>query len=266
MSRTPALAVAAGLFSIVPMPPRIDLTRDEVGRALGWFWFLGALLGLVAGLVGTGALLLSGAQLLAAVLSIVVLQGLVGAMHLDGLADSTDGLAALGSRKDGRDLAAALDVMRRPDIGAAGVVAICCVLLLQVAALSAAPSPAALLALLIVAAANGRLAVVAASRPTVPAARPGGFGALISGVTPLPQVIGHMAGVLLLASCLGWWAGGALGALALAASALVALGCSVAWTHRLVNRLGGMTGDLFGALVEVTTTITLISGALALAR
>ena len=95
MSRPQPLALAAGLFTVVPMPPVLDLQRGDARRALAWLPVVGLLLGACAGAVGSGVVLLSGAQLLAAVLSVVVLQLLVGGMHLDGLADTFDGLAAL---------------------------------------------------------------------------------------------------------------------------------------------------------------------------
>ena len=184
MSRPQPLALAAGLFTVVPMPPVLDLQRGDARRALAWLPVVGLLLGACAGAVGSGVVLLSGAQLLAAVLSVVVLQLLVGGMHLDGLADTFDGLAAVGSRKAGRDAAAALQVMRQPDIGAMGVVAISCVLAVQIAALATAPDARALFVLALLGPLAGRLAVLVASRRGVPAARPGGFGALFAGVTP----------------------------------------------------------------------------------
>lgn len=264
MSGPHPLALAAGFFSVVPMPAVTDLQPDQTRRALAWFPALGLLIALPAAALGAGVLLLSEAHLLAAALVVVFWQGLVGAMHLDGLADTTDGLAALGSRKQGRDVARALEIMRAPDIGAMGVVAIGCVLLLQVAALAATPTAPALFALALLAPVIGRLAVLAASRRGVPAARPGGFGALFANTTAPGMVITQLAAVTVGCAALGWWVGGAAAALGLLTAMLLTLGLAEAWTQHLIRTLGGVTGDVFGALIEVGTTMALVGGALAL--
>lgn len=265
-ARSPmGLALTAGFFSIIPMPVLTQLGTDETRRALRWFPTLGALFGIAAGAVGAGTLLLSGSQLLAATLVVLVWQALTGAMHLDGLADSFDGLAALGSHKEGRDAARALEIMRTPDTGAMGVAAIVLTLLVQVAALTAAPDAKALFALAVLAPMTGRAAVLVASRPGVPAARKGGFGALFHEVTPLGQVIVQLIVLAAASALLGWWVAGFVGALGLVGALVIALGVSVVWVHRLISTFGGLTGDLFGALIEVTTTVTALAAALMLA-
>ncbi|MGC3975191.1 MAG: adenosylcobinamide-GDP ribazoletransferase [Nitrospira sp.] len=265
-ARSPiGLALTAGFFSIIPMPAVTQLGVDETRRALRWFPTLGALFGAVAGLTGAAVLLLSDAHLLAAALVVLIWQGLSGAMHLDGVADSFDGLAALGSRKDGRDAARALEIMRTPDTGAMGVAAIVLVLLVQTASLSAAPDAKALLALAVLAPAAGRSAILVSSRPGVPAARKGGFGALFHEITPVWQIVVQVVLIAAAAGGLGWWAGGLFGAAGLVGALAIALVVSIVWVHRLVGTFGGLTGDLLGAIIEVTTTVTALTGALALA-
>ncbi|WP_341728544.1 adenosylcobinamide-GDP ribazoletransferase [Brooklawnia sp.] len=259
------IVLTAGFFSIIPMPPLTRIGTGETRRALRWFPTLGALFGGLAGLVGAGVLLLSGAHLLAAVLVVLIWQALAGAMHLDGLADCFDGLAALGSRKDGRDAARALEIMRTPDTGAMGVAAIVLVLLIQVASLSAAPDAKTLLALSILAPAAGRAAVLVASRPGVPAARKGGFGALFHEITPAWQIVVQVVGIAAVAGLLGWWTTGPMAAIGLVCALAVALGVSMIWVHRLVGTFGGLSGDMFGAIIEVTTTVMALAGALVLA-
>ena len=258
-TRPPGLALAAGLFSVVPMPPVTDLTRADARRALTWLPTLGLVIGAAAGLVGGAALWLSDAQLLAAVLAVVTIQALVGAMHLDGLADSADGLAALGSRKAGRDAARAMAVMRAPDTGAMGVVAIAGVLLVDVAALAAAPGPRSLLVLAALAGLTGRLAMLTATRPGVPAARPDGFGALFAGAALSLQVVAQSICGALLAAVAGWWLGGWSAAVGLVVALLVAQTVTVIWTGWLVRVLGGLTGDLFGAISELSAAVFLVA-------
>lgn len=264
-SREPTgIVLASGFFSIIPMPPLTTVDSSHTSRALRWLPALGAIFGLVAALVGAGALVLTTSQVLAAVLVVVVWQVLVGGMHLDGIADCFDGLAALGSRKDGRDAARALEIMRTPDTGAMGVAVIVLTIALQIGSLSAAPSLPALMALSVLAPASGRLAVLIASRPGVPAAHKGGFGALFHEVTPLSQAIAQTAVFAVLTTLLGWWAGGLWEAIALVVSFILALAFSLLWVHRLVTVFGGLTGDMLGALIETTSTAQALLGVLAI--
>ena len=262
--RRSGLVLAAGFFSIIPMPAFTEISENETRRALRWFPTLGALFGLAAGLAGAATLLVSGAHLLAAVIVLLIWQALAGAMHLDGLADCFDGLAALGSRKEGRDAARALEIMRTPDTGAMGVAAIVLVLLVQVGALSAAPDARTLLVLAILAPAVGRAAILIASRPGVPAARKGGFGALFHEVTPPTQIAIQMLLIAAVAVGLGWWAAGWVGAIGLGCSLAIAVLVSLVWVHRLVGAFGGLSGDMFGAIIEVTTAVCALAGSLAL--
>ena len=106
-------------------------------------------------------------QLLGAAVAVALLAALTGGLHLDGLADTGDGL---GSRRPAAD---ALAIMRRPDIGPLGVVTLVLVLLIQVTALATVPRGWPAVAALVLAVVTGRVAAVLATG--VPAARPGGL-------------------------------------------------------------------------------------------
>ena len=114
-------------------------------------------------------------RLLGAALAVAVIAVLTGGLHLDGLADTADGL---GSRRPAAD---ALEIMRRSDIGPMGVGALVLVLLIQVTAVAAIPRLPLAAAALVLAEVTGRVSVVVAT--SSPAARPGGFGALVAGRT-----------------------------------------------------------------------------------
>jgi adenosylcobinamide-GDP ribazoletransferase len=170
-------------------------------------------------------------------------------LHLDGLADTADGLGAYADR------ARSLEIMRRPDIGPFGVITLVLVLLAQVAAASAVLERAWLPATvgIVAAIAAGRVAVTLGCQRGIPPARPEGLGAMVAGTVP---------GLV-----------GAVWAIAVAALAIVAvpgrpwqgplavaLGIGVALLLRrhAVRRLGGVTGDVLGALTETTVTATFI--------
>src|SRR5438477_159857 len=161
-----SLRAAASFLTVLPVANADGSPGARLGRA--YFPAIGAVVGLAAGLV---FVLLSAflAPLVAAACAIARLTLLTGAIHLDGLADSADGL--LGSRGDA---ARRLEVMRDPRLGSFGVIAIVLVLVLAVAALSSM-SPARGLAALVIAGALSRLATLAVIA-FVPYVRTSGLG------------------------------------------------------------------------------------------
>jgi adenosylcobinamide-GDP ribazoletransferase len=251
------LRTAVSLFTVIPAGGSAELGEGEAAAAVFWLPAVGLLLG---GL-GAGVLLAAGAggasgprRLLGAALAVALLAVLTGGLHLDGLADTADGL---GSR---RPAAQALDIMRRSDVGPMGVAALVLVLLIQVAALAAIAAPPQAGAALVLAAVTGRVAVVVATG--FPAARPGGFGALVAGRTAgrdRALTVAVLFGAIAAAGVLGGWALAVHGLLAALAGLLAGASLQfVAW-----RRLGGMTGDVFGAILEVTAATVLVACALA---
>lgn len=232
--------------------------RATAAAAMAWAPAVGLLLGVIAAAV----LLvvdhpLGGGALTGAALALASLALLTRGLHLDGLADLADGLGS------GQPAAAALEIMRRSDIGPFGTVTLIVSLLIQFAALGHAESagpgrgPAALIAAVV----TGRLALTWSCRRGVPAARPDGLGALVAGTvrpaiavaTTLATVTAAVAAVVISATVtsdpLGW-------TLPLAVAA--GLAAALLLERRAVRRLGGITGDVLGALAEVASTVTLV--------
>jgi adenosylcobinamide-GDP ribazoletransferase len=194
-------------------------------------------------------------QFLGAALAVALLAVATGGLHLDGLADTADGL---GSRRPADQ---ALEIMRRSDSGPLGVATLLLVLLVQVTALASLPrgwtgSGWTGASGLVLAAVTSRVAVVAATGS--PSARPSGFGALVAGRT---SAAGRVASVVLLVGAVVA-AGLALGGVAAAARgagaavAGLAVAALLRWAAR--RRLGGMTGDVFGAIIELSTATVLL--------
>lgn len=251
--RTGILA-AVGLFTVVPAP-YTEIDRTTARRAVRVLPWLGLALGLVAALSAWLVGLRTG-PLLVAVVGVLVPIALTGAMHLDGLADTADGL---GSRKPAAE---ALDVMRRSDIGPMGVVSIVAALLVQVAAIASIDSRAAALVVIALQPLVGRVTILGATTGGIPLARAKGFGALVGGVTSVRSaIVGHV-GTLVVCAAAGWWRAGPWGALALTLSALAATVISMLWQRHLTSRLGGLTGDTFGSLIEVGQTAFALAAAL----
>ena len=187
-------------------------------------------------------------------LAVALVAFLTGGLHLDGLADTADGL---GSR---RSPAEALDIMRRSDIGPMGVATLVLVLLVQVTALAAIPRLPLAAAALALAEVTGRVAIVVATE--APAAGPGGFGSLVAGqTTALDRALagGSRGCAGAVAGLLAGGAGLAVRGLAAAAAGLAAGALLQSIARR---RLGGTTGDVFGAIGELSATAVLVAAAL----
>ncbi|WP_123678207.1 adenosylcobinamide-GDP ribazoletransferase [Couchioplanes caeruleus] len=238
------LRLALTTLTVLPVKPgRID--RRSAAVAMSLAPLVGALLGLV--LAGVHAVLPAG--LLGAALTVAAGVLLTRGLHLDGLADTVD---ALGSYRSGD---AALEIMKKPDIGPFGVAAITLTLLIQTAAVAEAGAGAGAGAGAIVAAwATGRLGVTLACRRGVPAARPGGLGALVASTVPGPVAAALTVAVAAgaLAAVPGRpWAGPAV----VAGVVLVLL----LLLRHATRRFGGITGDVLGAATELATTLTLVA-------
>jgi adenosylcobinamide-GDP ribazoletransferase len=215
---------------------------EPTPRAWRWFPVVGAATG---ALVGGAWWLASEAfpPLPAAVLT--VLAGLVvtGLLHFDGLADAADGLLCHASPPE------RLRIMRTPDVGAFGAVAVAVVLLLQVSALASQAVSIVLVA-----------AVWGASRTTVtgapvwlPYARDDGIAAPMLGSDISPWPLAALIPIAVLAAAVDGLRGGA----AVAATVLATAGI-LGLARR---RVGGFTGDVLGAAIVVGETVGLVVGA-----
>ncbi|MGW5848465.1 adenosylcobinamide-GDP ribazoletransferase [Streptomyces sp. NPDC055254] len=246
------LRFAFGTLTVLPARiTRWDRPAARTGMACAPL--VGLVVGLLAAVPGVLLALLDGGPLLAAVVTVAVPAALTRGLHLDGLADTADGL---GSAKPAED---ALRIMKRSDIGPFGVVALLLVLLTQVAALADAYADSwgrgALAA--VTAAVAARLAMTLASRAGVPAARPGGLGAAVAGA--VPQGVAATAAVLtVVLAATAALPLGAAAAVQHAAAVLAALAAAELLLRRCVRRFDGVTGDVFGALAEVAATAALL--------
>ncbi|GGM66251.1 adenosylcobinamide-GDP ribazoletransferase [Dactylosporangium sucinum] len=240
------LRLALTLFTVAPVrADRFDRATARVAMVLAPV--VGGLLGLVLGLLGWALATLGASPLLTAALLVGAAVLLTRALHVDGLADVADGLGSYAPP------ARALEIMKKPDIGPFGVAAIVLVLLVDAAALSAVvadTSDLSVVALVVIAFAAGRLAATVACRRGLPAARPEGLGALVAETVPLPLVV--VAALVI--------AGFAVLADPVRGPVAVGVAVIVAWglTAHARRRFGGLTGDVVGAAVELSTMAALV--------
>lgn len=246
------LRFAFGTLSVLPV--RVSRWDREAARG-GMLCapLVGVVLGLGAGLLGLLLLFLGAGPLLAAVAAVAVPAVLTRGLHLDGLADTSDGL---GSGKPAED---ALRIMKQSDIGPFGVITLVLVLFAQVAALAQMYGDSWARGALgaAVAAVAARLALTLAARAGVPAARPEGLGAAVAGVVPVRGAVAVALAVTGVAAA----AAALLGTYDIARTALAVLAALAAaelLLRHCTRRFGGVTGDVFGGLAETATTTALV--------
>lgn len=248
------LRLAFGTLTAIPVtaPGRID--RPVAGRAMALAPLTQLPLAALLLLWGWAVHEAPVPPLLAAAAALVAVTLATRGMHLDGLADTADGLSASYDRPK------ALDVMRRSDIGPSGVAAVVLVLLVDTAALTSlltTPHGVALACLSLLA---SRHLLAWACSVGVPSARSEGLGATVAG--SVPRVVVALGFVLLLGLSAGtsqatgssWWVGPVV-----VGSAVLA---GVAVIHRAIRRLGGITGDVLGTVIEVSFAAALTVSAI----
>ncbi|GAA2264122.1 adenosylcobinamide-GDP ribazoletransferase [Streptomyces ruber] len=250
------LRFAFGTLTVLPVP----LTRWDRGAARAGMLcapVAGLVVGLGAAALGLLLLLIGVSPLLAAVASVAVPAVLTRGLHLDGLADTADGLGS------GRPADEALRIMKRSDIGPFGVITLVLVLLAQVAALAQAYGTSwahgALAA--VVSASAARLALTLAARAGVPAARPEGLGAAVAGTVPAREALLVGCAVTVAAAVAGALCGPyavPYDAVRAAFAVVLACGCAELALRHCRRRFGGVTGDVFGALAETAATAALV--------
>ena len=223
---------AVSFLTVIPVANADGGAGTRLGRA--YFPIIGAGIGLIAGVVVVAVDAIA-TPLLGAAAGVATLCALTGAIHLDGLGDSADGLLTRG------DAARRLEVMRDPRLGSYGVVAIVVVLLLETATLASIP-PARVLVALVVAGAWSRLAALAVVA-LVPYARVEGLATIANDHERRWLDVGVGVATVALVSLLDW-----------RRAAIAALGVALVTTVIVVvarRRLGGITGDICGASAEL---------------
>lgn len=233
------LRTAFGLLTTLPFGMPENWRPGDSGRAGIWYPLVGIVIGGLTWLIWY-ALHLYFPPPVVGVLTLLVWISLTGGLHLDGLADCCDGL--LGSATHERRL----EIMKDPHLGTFGGTGLMLVLLSKAVALSLiAPSSGLSI---ILAATISRWFILPAS--LLPLANPGGMGADFAAGFRRRAIFITAILPLGLAFLLGMQ--GVIAVLAALIAAAAVLGLAY-------NRISGVTGDVFGMLVEVTETAVLLN-------
>lgn len=177
------------------------------------------------------------------VMLVAALALITGALHLDGLADGADGLFGAHERER------RLEIMRDVHAGTYAIVAVVCVLALKWAGLVALPADVRLEAI-VLAPCLARFTMVVAIA-AFPYARASGMGASFrANAWPVAVLLGGAVTLAAAVALLGVDGVFVVG---------IAVACAAAIGSYAVRAVGGMTGDLYGAVVEVTEAVCFLA-------
>ena len=217
-------------------------------RVLPWFALAGALIGAAVGGVAVGLAEVVPTTV-AGTLAVVAGLLITGAFHEDGLADVADAFGG-GWTVDER-----LRILKDSRHGTYGVAALAGSIVVRVFSVASIATSAALFAAFVSAHTLGRAAAIAALRMAPPASEAGLGVSARSDLRPWPTAIGQVAGVAVVVVVAGWWVGPFI------AGALIG---TMATVWLAVRKIGGLTGDVLGAVEQVVEcTVMVIASGLA---
>ena len=237
------LAVIQFLTSI-PVAGKREISPETLGRATAYFPVVGLIIGLILAVLNWLLLFILPAAVVNALL-IVALVILTGAMHLDGLADTCDGIAGHKTTEE------RWQVMRDSRTGAFGVVGIVMVLLVKYVTLNSIP-PVFMTVILIMMPVVSRWAMVYAIY-VFRYARPSGLGTAFKQATRWPQFTA--ATIITIAVSLALMPWFSLSGLVIIVGILI-ITTALAFYFRY--KFAGLTGDTYGAINELAEVTTLI--------
>lgn len=240
MLKPPHLAFT--FLTRLPLPPVKQYGAADFGASFAFFPLAGAAIGGIAAAAAYGLMAAGADPRIAAFAALLLLTLATGALHLDGLADSADGLLS------GKGPQRALEIMKEPAAGPFGYTAIFLVLIGKFTALWLLCEQGRFAVIAVALAFSRWSMIVAAYRARYPRAT--GTGAAF---------VGTFTATTLLIATITLLAGGlVIGPAKLALFAAVAAGSALALRKFAEKRIGGVTGDILGAVNETAETLLLL--------
>jgi adenosylcobinamide-GDP ribazoletransferase len=231
---------AVQFLTRIPVRTRAAVPHD---RVLPWLPIVGALIGAAVGgiAVGLGQLVPTAVSAMCAVGAGLLI---TGAFHEDGLADMADAFGG-GVTPERR-----MEIMKDSRHGTYGVAALCASIVLRWVSVAAIASSHAVFAGLVAAHALGRTGAVAAMG-VFPPARDAGLGAdHARRLRPVATTLGIVAALAVVLVATGWWTGPLVLTTAAGAAAVGVLA---------MRKIGGLTGDVLGAIEQVVECLVLVT-------
>ncbi|MBI4667153.1 MAG: adenosylcobinamide-GDP ribazoletransferase [Nitrospinae bacterium] len=229
-------------LTVIPIPSSLRGGEGGLGRLAPWFPLTGLFIGLMAVALNYGAT--SFLPLLPSVaITVLFLSWISGGLHMDGLSDTADGFLSGAGRER------IVEIMKDSRAGAMGVFAVASVVLLKTCALaSVAPAHGAVAVLLTPVAGRCAMLYAVATQPYV--SGPGGLGHALNAGYGKSRALWAVA-----ALAVAGLAGVGLWGLSWAVTVLVVVLLFARWCAK---KIGGMTGDNYGALCEISETVSLL--------
>ena len=244
------LSISLGFLTVLPIPVKGELRPADMGKAMAFFPIAGAVI---------GGILISADVVLSSILPgavvdfilIAVLALITGGIHLDGLADTCDGLYGGKTRED------ALSIMKDSRVGAIGAVGLIIIIGLKYTALlsysqaypQALPQGVKYAALLLMPLLS-RWSMVLTACLSVYARMSGGTGKdFVETVSPLSLLTATIFASVAAGVMMGWRGGIVM---------LFVGGITLIGVIYFKKRLGGVTGDVLGAVNEVNEVMVLL--------
>jgi adenosylcobinamide-GDP ribazoletransferase len=236
------LLLAITFLTRLPLPIPKNITNSDMGRSTPFFPLVGLIIGLMlVGIDRIFSLILPSIVVNAIIfISLIVI---TGGLHLDGLMDTCDGIFS------GRDRERILEIMRDSRVGAFGVLGAICIVVLKLSLLNTLPVESKYTALILFPV-MGRWGMVWAVVLFPYARKTPGLGVSFTDFARKSYIIWSMPFILIISiPLLLWWS----------ISIIIVTGLSAWLTGKwLSHKLGGLTGDTYGAICEVTEVLTLM--------
>lgn len=235
-----ALLIAIQFLTVIPITlPKLPTTYQTT-LSLAFYPVVGLMIG---GILWLLAMLLPLPTLLLSAILLLCWVWLTGGLHLDGLADTADGwVGGYGDKNR------TLHIMKDPNCGAMGVIAIIMILLLKWASIHSLLTLDHAIGLTVIPI-LGRVSTLLLFL-TTPYIRKNGIGSALQYANRFVIITAGLISSLSL-MIFGWQ------------HALVLCGVFLAVViflrHHFIKRLGGMTGDTLGATIEISETVLLIT-------
>lgn len=234
-----------GLLGAIQFLTRVPLRMSAPvahARIVPWFGIVGVLIGAAVGGVAAGLAELVPVTV-AATCAVIVGLLITGAFHEDGLADIAD---AFGG---GWTVERRLEILKDSRHGTYGVAALSSSIVLRVVCAASIAAPSGVFVAFVAAHGLGRISAVVAMK-TAPPATDSGLGvSAASSLRPAPTIVGLLAGTAAVAVVSGWWVVPFLGAAVVGTVAVVTLA---------VRKIGGLAGDVLGAVEQVVECLVLV--------
>lgn len=222
----------------IPLNIQIECSDKNIAKSTFFFPFVGMLIGAIS--AGAYYIMLFMGRDIASLASVLALIFITGGLHIDGLSDTCDGF--FSSRKKER----ILEIMKDSRSGTFGVIAVVVDILVKYILISRMQT--AILPCLMLSCANARLTAVMLMSFTK-CARPGGMGAMFSGSgTKKYFYLGSILYCVLIVLVFNFKYLVPLG---------IALISSLLITIKSYKTIGGLTGDVYGANIEVCEMVSI---------